>query len=130
MADVLQEGRARFAEVLLRTNGGRTVLLRMPAPASSGDDAEQLGLATPGFQDVELGPAVFHKANSVAKLLVSACAVDALLGSLDFDAPDVLFETAVGVVIDGVLYEIANSFASQAMGEAYCYWLVLQKPER
>jgi hypothetical protein len=120
MADVLQEGRARFAEVLLRTNGGRTVLLRMPAPASSGDD----------FQDVELGPAVFHKANSVAKLLVSACAVDALLGSLDFDAPDVLFETAVGVVIDGVLYEIANSFASQAMGEAYCYWLVLQKPER
>jgi hypothetical protein len=130
MADVLQEGRARFAEVLLRTNGGRTVLLRMPAPASSGDDAEQLGLATPDFQDVELGPAVFHKANSVAKLLVSACAVDALLGSLDFDAPDVLFETAVGVVIDGVLYEIANSFASQAMGEAYCYWLVLQKPER
>jgi hypothetical protein len=130
MADVLQEGRARFAEVLLRTNGGRTVLLRMPAPASSGDDAEQLGLATPGFQDVELGPAVFHKANSVAKLLVSACAVDALLGSLDFDAPDVLFETAVGVVIDGVLYEITNSFASQAMGEAYCYWLVLQKPER
>jgi hypothetical protein len=122
MADVLQEGRARFAEVLLRTNGGRTVLLRMPAPASSGDDAEQLGLATPDFQDVELGPAVFHKANSVAKLLVSACAVDALLGSLDFDA--------VGVVIDGVLYEIANSFASQAMGEAYCYWLVLQKPER
>jgi hypothetical protein len=130
MADVLQEGRARFAEVLLRTNGGRTVLLRMPAPASSGDDAEQLGLATPDFQDVELGPAVFHKANSVAKLLVSACAVDALLGSLAFDAPDVLFETAVGVVIDGVLYEIANSFASQAMGEAYCYWLVLQKPER
>jgi hypothetical protein len=130
MADVLQEGRARFAEVLLRTNGGRTVLLRMPAPASSGDDAEQLGLATPDFQDVELGPAVFHKANSVAKLLVSACAVDALLGSLDFDAPDVLFETAVGVVIDGVLYEITNSFASQAMGEAYCYWLVLQKPER
>jgi hypothetical protein len=130
MADVLQEGRERFAEVLLRTNGGRSVLLRMPAPASSGDDAEQLGLATPGFQDVELGPAVFHKANSVAKLLVSACAVDALLGSLAFDAADVLFETAVGVVIDGVLYEITNSFASQAMGKAYCYWLVLEKPTR
>jgi hypothetical protein len=130
MADVLQEGRERFAEVLLRTNGGRSVLLRMPAPASSGDDAEQLGLATPGFQDVELGPAVFHKANSVAKLLVSACAVDALLGSLAFDAADVLFETAVGVVIDGVLYEITNSFASQAMGKAYCYWLVLEKLTR
>jgi hypothetical protein len=130
MADVLKEGRERFAEVLLRTNGGRSVLLRMPAPASSGDDAEQLGLATPGFQDVELGPAVFHKANSVAKLLVSACAVDALLGSLAFDAADVLFETAVGVVIDGVLYEITNSFASQAMGKAYCYWLVLEKPTR
>ena len=42
--------------------GGRAVLLRMPAPATAGDVTEQLGLAMPEFQDVELAPVVFRKA--------------------------------------------------------------------
>jgi hypothetical protein len=102
----------------------------MAVPAVSGADAEQLGLATPQFQDVELAPAAIHKANSVARLLVSASAVSAVLGSLDYDSAEVLFETAVGVVIDGVVYAIAGSVASQAMGEAYCYVLTLVAPVR
>ena len=39
-----------------------TVLLRVPAPAVAGDVTEQLGLATPEFQDVELAPVVFRRA--------------------------------------------------------------------
>jgi hypothetical protein len=123
-------GAVRRADVLLQTNGGRAVYLRMPAPAASGDDAEQLGLATPEFNDIELAPVAFHKANSVTKLLVSASAVQVVLGASGFDSADVLFETAVGVLIDDVLYEIVKSFSSQAMGEAYCYWLVLLPPVR
>jgi hypothetical protein len=95
-----------------------------------GDDAEQLGLATPQFNDVVLAPCVFHKADSVKTLLVAATAVDAIVGSLAFDSPDVLFETAIGVVIDGVVYEITDSIASQSMGQAYCYRLTLQRPVR
>jgi len=131
MADLLTgDGAILQADAVLRAVGGRSVLLRMAAPAVAGGDAEQLGLATPEFQDVELAPAAFHSANSVAKLLVSASAVSAVVGSLAYDSAEVLFETAVGVVIDGVLYEIAGSVASQAMGEAYCYWLTLVPPVR
>jgi hypothetical protein len=121
MGDLLQgsDGAIRLADALIRNGGGRTVLLRLAIPAVPGDEGEQLGLATPGFQ-----------ANSVARLLVSASAVQAVVGSLGFDSADVLFETAVGVLIDELLYKITNSFSSQAMGMPYCYWLMLEAPVR
>jgi len=106
------------------------VLLRLAAPAVPNADAEQLGLATPEYQDVALGPATFHKANSVSKLLVSASAVREVVGSLGFDSADVLFETAVGVFVDDLLYKITNSYSSHAMGMPYCYWLTLEPPVR
>jgi hypothetical protein len=132
MGDCLQvgDGVQRHADALLHAVGGRTVILRMAGAAVPGSAAEELGLATPLFQDMLLGPAVFHKANDATKLMVSASAVDALLGSLAYDSADLLFEGAVGVLIDGVLYEITNSFVSQSMGAVYCYWLVLRRPVR
>jgi hypothetical protein len=54
----------RAADVLLRCGGGRQVFLRLPAPASSGDTTEQLGLGVPVFQDVALEPVVFRKARA------------------------------------------------------------------
>ena len=132
MADVWSsgEGAIRCADAVMRAGGGRTVFLRIAAPAVPNDDAEQMGLATPQFQDVALAPAVFQKADSVGKLLVSASSVGDVLGTLAYDSADVLFETAVGVLIDDVLYKITNSFASQAMGRPYCYWLMLEPPVR
>ena len=132
MDDVLQvsDGAIRLADAALRTAGGRLVTLRLAGPAVQGDDAEQLGLATPEYQDYPLGPATFRKANSVGKLLISASAVHAAVGSLGYDSADVLFETAVGVLIDDVLYKITNSFCSQAVGLPYCYWLTLEPPVR
>lgn len=132
MDDLLQssDGVIRGADALMRAAGGRTVLLRIAAPAVAGNDAEQLGMATPEFQDVVLGPATFSKANSIAKLMVSASAVHAALGSLGYDSATVLFETAVGVTVDDVLYVITNSVVSQAMGQPYCYCLTLKPPVR
>jgi hypothetical protein len=130
MTDLLQEGAMRRADTLLRTSGGRLVYLRMPGLAASGDDAEQLGLATPAFQDVPLRPVAFHKANNTNKLLISANAVLAIVQSLAYSSADVLFETAVGLVVDDVLYAITDSKASQVMGQPYCYWLTLQSPAR
>jgi hypothetical protein len=126
----MAEGVRRAAEAALRTHGGRAVVLRLAGPAAQGDDAEQLGLATPRFNDVVLGPAVFHKAGNVKRLLIAAQAVETLCGTLGFDAVDVLFETAVGVVIDGLVYTITDSVSSQADGRAYCYWLTLERPVR
>src|ERR1700761_3889582 len=97
MADLVSGAGAavRAADALLRCAGGRSVLLRMPAPASVGDTTEQLGLGVPEFQDVELAPVVFRKArqaesalsanaNQAARweLMVSASAVEGVTGSL------------------------------------------------
>ena len=132
MNDLLQsdDGVIRGVDAVMRAVGGRTVLLRLAAPAVPGNDAEQLGLATPTFQDVVLGPATFSNVNNAAKLLVSASAVHATVGSLGYDSANVLFETAVGVQIDDLMYEITNSVALQSMGKPYCYWLTLKPPVR
>jgi hypothetical protein len=122
------EAVVRTADAVLRTNGGRSVLLRMPAPAMAGAQAEELGLATPEFQDVVLAPVVFRKAESTAELLVSASAVKKVVGSLAFDSADVLFETAAGVVVDDVVFVIEKCVASRADGAAYCYTLTLRVP--
>ena len=126
----------RAADVLLQSAGGRAVLLRMPAPAIAGDTPEQLGLATPTFQDVDLAPVVFRKARTAEaegkaakwELMVSATAVSALVGSLGYSAASVLFATAFGVLIDGVLMEVESATESEVGGAPYVYRLVLNAP--
>jgi hypothetical protein len=143
MADLVNGAAAavRAADVLLRCAGGRSVLLRMPANATAGATAEQLGLAVPEFQDVELAPVVFRKARQAAsalsatgdkaarwELMVSATAVQELVGSLGYSAASVLFATAFGVLIDGVLMEVISATESEVFGAPYVYRLVLQAP--
>jgi hypothetical protein len=115
------EGEVRAVETLLRATGGRAVLLRMPMAATGGDEAEQLGLATPEFHDVELAPCVFRKAGSRNELLVSAVAVRQVVGSLAFDSAAALFKTAVGVVVGDVLLEIESVVPVESIGVAVCY---------
>jgi hypothetical protein len=128
----LSGGRVRMADTLLRSVGGRTVLLHVPAPAIPGDLGEQLGLATPLFQDVELCPAVLRKVRAKIataatehpaeyELLVSASAVEKAVGSLAYDSADVLFASACGVIVDGDLREITSVTTAEAFGEAYLY---------
>ena len=133
MADISQappNGTMRIAQTSLRAEGGCTALLRMPGLAASGDDSEQLGLATPQFQDLSLGPVAFHAAISNTRLMVSAAAVLALVQSLAYDSVDVLFEAAAGVLIQGVLYLITKCVAAEAAVRPYGYWLTLQPPAR
>jgi hypothetical protein len=130
MADSIGTGAARVAEVLLRTAGGRTVLLRMPAPAVSGNDGEQLGLATPQFQDAVLGPVTFRKADAATtEMLVSAEAMLRVAGTLAYDSVEVLLQAALGVVVDGVVWTITSVRTMQAEGKPYCYGLMVQRPE-
>jgi hypothetical protein len=131
MADLLcNDAAVRAADALLRANGGRAVLLRLPAAAVATNDGEQLGLATPLFQDVELAPTAFRMAAKASTLLVSGSAVKAIVGSLKFNSAEVLFETAMGVVVDEVLYTILSSTAATADGKTYVYSLELRSPDR
>ncbi len=125
------------AETLLRGFGGKTVLLHMPAPAVPNDEGEQLGLATPQFQDVPLYPVVFRRLRAKTgtantpneatyEVLVSASAVLAAAGSLGLEAADVLFAQAAGVVVDDTLLGITWVTAAEARGTPYLYRLGLR----
>jgi hypothetical protein len=95
-----------------------------------------LGLAVPTFQDVELAPVVFRRAHattsdgkaSKSELMVSATAVNAVVGSLGQSAASVLFASAFGVLIDGVLMEVESVTESEVGGAPYVYRLVLRAP--
>jgi hypothetical protein len=133
----------RAADTLLRGVGGRQVFLRTPAPAIPDDDGEQLGLSTPQFQDFPLCPAIYRRIrprvpSSVAtaaspapqyELLLSATAVNALIGSQAYNSAATLFNTAFGVLIDSVLLEIESATYSELGGAAYMYRLLLRTPQ-
>jgi hypothetical protein len=127
----------RMTDALLRGVGGRTVLLHLPAPAIPGDLGEQLGLATPQFQDVALGPALFRRVRAKTgtadkpdedsyELMVSASAVESAAGTLGFNAGDILFAQAAGILIDGTLYGITWVATAEAFGSPYLYRLGLR----
>ena len=127
---------ARTADTLLRATGGRTVLLRMPAPASP-LASEQLGLATPYFQDVPLAPVAFRKARAASvagkpmppELLISATVIELTVGSLDYASASTLFAEALGIVIDDEVFEIETATTEQAFGKPYLYRLTLRTPQ-
>ena len=127
----------RLADAMLRCMGGREVALRMPEPAVPADVAEQLGLATPSFRDMPLAPTAFRKARATIsagkrtqwELMVSATAVEGLVGTLSAGGANVLFANAAGILIDGVLYEIESASEEQAYGKPYVYRLILYTPQ-
>jgi hypothetical protein len=126
-----------MTDALLRSLGGRTVLLHIPAQAIPGDIGEQLGLAAPLFQDVPVGPAVLRKIRSriaafsrekpaECELLLSASAVAKIVGSLEYESADVLFAQACGVLIDGELMQITSATSAEGFGSVYLYRLGLR----
>ena len=127
---------ARAADVLLRAMGGRMVMLRMPAPAVPADVTEQLGIATPAFQDLLLEPVVYRKARATVaegkaakwELLVSATMVAGLVGSLSYASASVLFAAAYGVLSGDELLEIVSATEEQIFGQPYVYRLVPRAP--
>lgn len=138
MADLLMNSGAAVhaADTLLRGVGGRAVMLRIPATASAGDITEQLGLAVPEFQDIELAPVIFRSVRAVVaegkpakwELLVSAAAVETLVGSMGYGAAESLFGAAFGILIDGVLMTVESTTAMVTAGAAFLYRLVLRAP--
>jgi hypothetical protein len=131
MADLLMSAVAmrRSADVLLRGVGGQAVMLRMPAPANVGDVTEQLGLAVPEFQDVELAPVALERGNGKTRtMLVSANAVSGLVGSMGYSAADVLFADAFGVLVDGVLMEVESVTETELGGAPAIYRVALREP--
>lgn len=119
-------GAGRMADALLRGVGGRTVLLRVSAPAVAGDDGEQVGTTIPQFRDLPLTPVAFRRVGNRGELLVSASAVETLVGSLEFGSAVLLFASAAGVLVDGALLLVTRVVSAEAFGEVYLYRIGVQ----
>jgi hypothetical protein len=127
----------RMADALLRSLGGRTVLLRLPTPAQAGVDTEQLGMTAPSYEDIPLSPAVFRRVRPEMKngqvnryeLLISAASVQAQLGLLQLPFADDLFAMAAGVFVDQELMMIVSAAEAEMFGQPYLYRLVLEGPQ-
>lgn len=129
MPGALGVNAVRLAEATMCANGGFQVLLRMPGLAAAGD-AEQMGLATPLFQDEPVGPAVWRKAGDDSALLVGSRCIAELVGSQGYASAEAMFEAAAGVVVDGVFYTIMNSQPIVVGGVPCGYRLSVVGPER
>lgn len=127
----------RAADALLRCLGGRVALLRLPTNAATGSDAEQLGAATPSYEDIPLSPAIFRRLRPKLRggtanryeLLVSAASVYAQLGLLELVSTDQLFAMAMGIFVDGELMLIEAAAEAEAFGCPYLYRLLLSAPQ-
>ena len=127
----------RMADALLRSLGGRTVLLRLPTPAQPGVNGEQLGLTTPSYEDIPLSPAVFRRVRPEMEggkvnryeLLISASSIHAQLGLLQLPSADALFAMAVGVFVDQELMLIESAAEAEMFGQPYLYRLLLEGPQ-
>jgi hypothetical protein len=129
MADleVQGDGRVRACETLLRTCGGQMVTLQISAPGTAGDPSEELGLVTPQFQEVELGPAVWRKLGSTNVLLVSACSVAVLAGTLASSSVVEMLEGAAGIVVDGTTFAVESVVAQSVGAEPVYFTLTLRQ---
>jgi hypothetical protein len=126
-----------MADALLHSLGGSAVALRFPMAAQSAQDAEQLGLSAPAFEDVPLGPAVFRRLHARLEksgpakyeLLISASAVNAQMSTLGLSSVDELFAAGLGIVVRGTLLGVLSVTASEAFGQAYIYRVQLEGPQ-
>lgn len=126
----------RVADALLLGSCGPRVKLRIPAPAIPADPAEQLGLAVPQFQDVEVSPAVFRSTSAkVAEgkaarrdLIISASAIEALTSTTGFGSADALFTSAFGVLVDDRLLTIVSATEMEAGGAVFAYCISVREP--
>jgi hypothetical protein len=123
----------RIADVLLQVVGGTMVQVRIYTQSAAGDGG-QVGQPSPAYQDYPLGPAVFRRITATLQkgepnryeLLVSSTAVANLVTSLALASAEELFDTALGIVVDGSVRLIEGLGSSEAFGSAYLYTLKLR----
>ena len=125
----LGDGVLRVTEAVLRGAGGRSVLVRVPQPGAANAVAEQLGLATATFADVEVAPCVGRVLSTTGderlELQIAARSVAAAAGGPDVSLAMAWFAAAVGVVIDGELLRILSVTYRDLAGVPYVYRLEL-----
>jgi len=113
---------------MLTALGGDQVSLLLPATATAGDTAGQLGLVDPGVQNVVITPVVTQNlptGNSGPmrriEFTLPASVIEAQLPSLGMGTAGELFAAALGLMYDGDLFHVEAIVTENFAGTAYFY---------
>jgi hypothetical protein len=111
--------------------GGDQVALILPLPTAPSDPASQLGLSDPGAQQVPISPVVVRSlpaSNSGPsarfELLLSASAVAEAVADQALPSAETLFDSALGVQLNGNLLHIDAVTTDYFAGIAYLYHVI------
>jgi hypothetical protein len=124
-----------MADALLRAGGGMTASLLVAPATGDNNDAGQLGMNAPDFQQMPLSPVIFRRVRATMQegqlsqyeLLISASAVEEQVSTLQLTSADALFDSAAGVVVQGAQFVIESRSVSEALGRVYLYRLLLRE---
>lgn len=118
----------RAANAMLTALGGDQVSLLLPATATAGDAAGQLGLVDPGVQQVIVTPVVARNLPTGnlgparrIEFTLPASAIEAQLPTLGMGSVDALFSVTLGLMYDGDLFHIETAVSENFAGTAYFY---------
>jgi hypothetical protein len=118
----------RAANAMLTALGGNQVSLLLPATATAGGAAGQLGLVDPGVQEIVLSPVVarpLHTGNLGPRrrieFMLPASAIAAQLSTLGLATAEDLFNGALGLIYDADLFHIEAIITENFAGTAYFY---------
>ena len=118
----------RAANAMLTALGGDQVSLLLPATATAGDAAGQLGLVDPGVQCVIVTPVVARNLPTGAmgptrkiEFTLPASALSVQLPTLGMASVEDLFNAALGLVYDSDLFHIEAVVTENFAGTAYFY---------
>jgi len=118
----------RAANAMLTALGGSDVSLLLPATATAGDAAGQLGLVDPGVQEVIITPVVARNVQTGnlgprrrVEFTLPASAIEIQLPALGVGSADDLFNASLGLEYDGDLFHIEGVVTENFAGTAYFY---------
>ena len=118
----------RAANAMLTALGGDQVSLLLPATATAGDAAGQLGLVDPGVQCVIVTPVVARNLPTGTmgptrkiEFTLPASALSVQLPTLGMASVEDLFNAALGLVYDSDLFHIEAVVTENFAGTAYFY---------
>jgi len=123
-------GMMRAANALLQALGGETVSVLLPATATAGDAAGQLGLVDPGVQELVISPVVMRELTTGnlgprrrVEFTLPASMIVQQLPALGMATGDDLFGAAIGLSYGSDVLHI-ETVVPESFAGTVCFYVV------
>ena len=120
----------RAADALLKTMGGESVSLLLPATAMASDASGPLGLVDPGVQELVISPVVMRELTTGnlgprrrVEFTLPASAIANQLAALGMASGDDLFAAVIGINYGSSLFHM-ETVVPESFGGTVCFYVV------